>query len=163
MATGDLLADLGPLCNEPPASGGATFDTENDHPVYDFDQSTDESWQACFWIPPYYSGNGITLTIAFRAKTITSGNVVFQGAFERHDTATDLDSDSFASAQSSAATAVPATDGAEKTLTIAFTNAQIDGALAGEKVRLRINRDANVAGDTAAADVQLTGVKVTET
>lgn len=162
MATGDLLADLNALCNEPPASGGATFDTENDHPVYDFDQSTSEKWQATFVIPPYYAGNGITVKCRIMGKTITSGNVIIRVQFERMDDGTDLDADSFASAQSSAATAVPGTDGASKEISITFTNGQIDGALAGEFVRIRVDRDAANGSDTAAADMQLLGVKVLE-
>lgn len=164
MASGDLLADLIPIgAYGTPTSNFATFDMEPAGAVLDFDAATDESRDWVFRIPPWYGGNGITVKVRFGAKGITSGNVIFDGQFERHDDGTDLDSDSFAAVQSSSATAVPATDGATKEATITFTNSQIDSASAGEEVRFRLNRDANNGSDTAAADVQVWSVKISET
>ena len=46
---------------------------------------------------------------------------------------------------------------------IAFSNAQIDGLLAGEAFRLRVSRDATNGADTMAGDAELFGIELRET
>jgi len=43
MASGDTLLIFQPYNNSPPSGTYATLDTRNDHPVLDFDASTNES------------------------------------------------------------------------------------------------------------------------
>jgi hypothetical protein len=86
--------------------------------------------------------------------------VIWNAAFERMDTALDIDADSFATAIAAAAATVPGTSGFPKYTTISFTNAQADGIVAGEMYRLKITRDADNASDTAAGDAELLGVEV---
>ena len=42
MASGDTLTIFTPLHNEPPSSNPATLDIRNQHPVLDFDATTNE-------------------------------------------------------------------------------------------------------------------------
>jgi hypothetical protein len=165
MASGDTLLILTPLNNEPPASAYATLDLRNLHPVLEFDQSTDEEAVFTAMLPRHYAGGGITVRLVWAADGVTSGNVVWETAFERiNDGGQDLDADSFATANSSGAVAVPGTDGVTKYTDIAHTNGgQIDSLAAGEAFRLKVRRDANHGSDTAAADAQLIAVELKET
>lgn len=165
MASGDLLYTLTPQANEPPSSNFATLDLRNYHLVLDFDDTTDEAVVFKFYLPSYYSGGGLTVEIFASFTSATSGNVVWEAAIERvTDSNQDIDSDGFASAQSSGAVAVPGTSGHVKKFTITFTNgAQMDSLAAGEWGRIKINRDANNASDTASGDAELWSVTIKET
>ena len=163
MASGETLCVFLPQDNQPPASNYATLDTRNSHAVLDFDAGTDESAVFGSVLPRHYAGGGLTVTCYCLMSSATSGNVVLQGSVERNDSGTDLDSDSFASAQSSSATAVNGTSGAVFTVTITFTSgAQMDSLAAGESFRLKINRDADNASDTATGDLELLRVEIKE-
>lgn len=165
MASGQTLCKLFPNDNEPPTSNGASFDTRNNHPVLDFDQSTDESAIFTDVLPRNYAGGGVTVYLHVSATGITTGNYIFDVSFERiGDGSQDVDSDGFASAQSLAATAVPATDGHVDIVSIAFTDgAQMDSIAAGELFRLKVTRDADNVSDTAAADIELHAIEIKET
>lgn len=163
MASGDTLLTFTPLANQPPASSYATFDIRNGHVILDFDASADE--QALFGdvLPRHYAGGGVTVTLVWLATTATSGNVVWSVAIERDDTATDLDADSFATANTATA-ATSATSGAPTYTTIAFTNgAQMDSLAAGEAFRLRVQRTGTSGSDTMTGDAELLAVEVKET
>ena len=60
--------------------------------------------------------------------------------------------------------AAPAgTSGIDTYTTLAFTNSQIAGLLAGEAFRLRIRRNGANAGDTMTGNAQLIRVELKET
>lgn len=165
MASGDTLLIFMPNDNEPPSANYATLDIRNGHPVLDFDPTTDESAIFSGVLPRNYAGGGITVYLHVSASGITSGNHIFDVAFERiGDGQQDVDSDGFASAQSLAATAVPGTDGHVDIVSIPFTDgAQMDSIAVGELFRLKVTRDANNGSDTAAADIELHAVELKET
>jgi hypothetical protein len=164
MASGNTLLQFGAADNEPPASNYATLDTRNGHLVLDFDASADEAAIFSGIMPRHYAGGGVTVYLHLSASGITTGNYIFDVAWERvGDGSQDVDSDGFAAAQSLAATAVPGTDGHVDIVSVAFTDgAQMDGVLAGEKFRLKVTRDADNASDTAAADIELHAIEVKE-
>ena len=163
MASGDTLLTFTPLANQPPASTYATFDTRNGHVVLDFDASADEVAVFGDVLPRHYAGGGVTVTLVWMATTATSGNVVWSVAIERGDTATDLDTDSFATANTATA-AAPATSGAPAYTTIAFTNgAQMDSLAVGEAFRLKVQRTGSSGSDTATGDAELLAVEIKET
>jgi len=163
MASGDTLLTFTPLANQPPASTYATFDTRNGHVVLDFDASADEVAVFGDVLPRHYAGGGVTVTLVWMATTATSGNVVWSVAIERDDTATDLDTDSFATANTATA-AAPATSGAPAYTTIAFTNgAQMDSLAVGEAFRLKVQRTGSSGSDTATGDAELLAVEIKET
>ena len=165
MATGNTLVTFFAYGSAQPSSNFATLDIRNGHVVLDFDASTDEEsvWQGV--MPQNYAGGGITLKLHFMATSATSGNVVWQAAFERV-AGQDADSDGFASFQASGQVAVNGTSGIESIATITFTNgAQMDSVVAGDEFRLKVRRDADstTATDDAAGDAELRSVEMRET
>lgn len=166
MGSGNSLLLFLPNANVPPASNFATLDLRNGHLVLDFDASTDEAAIFKGVLPQNYSGGGLTLKLHFAMSSATSGNVVLEASIERiGDDVQDIDSDGFASAQSSGAVAVSSVSGQAKIATIAFTSgAQMDSLAAGEAFRLKISRDADNAGsDTATGDLELIVAELRET
>ena len=164
MASGDTLATFLPGELEGPATNYALYRLRNQHPtLYFADGAT--TFTAIFSgiMPRNYAAGGITATIMWTAVP-TSGNVEWGVAIERMDTGTDLDADSFASAQLSGATAVPATSGAPKYTAVAFTDgAQMDSLAVGQGFRLKVYRDPTVGNDTAAGDAEIMAIEVKET
>lgn len=152
-----------PIDNEPPTSNYATPDTRNNHPVLEFDTTTQEAAIFSGVLPVAYAGGGLTCEVYFAADTATSGTIGWDAAIERIDASSlDIDADSFASAQTITAATVPGTSGQILKSSVAFTSgAQMDSLAAGEAFRLKIRRD--VANDTAAGDAQLLRVVVRET
>ena len=106
MASGNTLLTFGPLASEPPGSSFATLDVRNGHPVLDFDASADESALFSCVLPRHYAGGGVTVRLVWAATSATSGTCRWAVAFELlADAATqtdDLDTDSFATAQTAA-------------------------------------------------------------
>lgn len=161
MAIGDTLGRYLAAGASVPSSNYATPDVRNGHPVMEFDKDTDESLFIEDTMPRFYNGGSIEVHLWFAADGITSGNVIWQVAFEDQQTQ-DLDSDGFASAQSTAATAVSATDGALAEATVTLTLSQADSVAAGKPFRMKVNRDADNGSDTAAADAQLFKIELKE-
>lgn len=170
MASNGLMAFFTPSDNEPPSSNAATPDLRNGHLVLDFDDTTDEEAVFLGVLPPLnYAGGGLTVTLGWSASdtTVTPHNVVWQAAIERNnDDGRDMDSDGFASFQSSGASQEASASGKLKYTTIAFTDgAQMGSLAAGEAFRIKIRRDAdNASGtDSLTGDAELRFVKITET
>ena len=165
MARGDTLLIFHPYNNEPPSSNYATLDYRNLHPVLDFDPDTDESAVFSAVMPQHYDGGGVTIYIHWSADGATSGNIIWNSAFERiGDQVLDIDSDSFATAQASAATAAPGTDGYVDIATITHTDGlQMDSLAVGELFRIKITRDADNGSDTLTVDGELHAVEIRET
>lgn len=165
MASGDLLAAWGPRDGLPPSTNYARHDTRNGHPVLNFKDATANErivFEDC--LPPHYSAGGITLEFWFVAATATTGDVIFSAAFERLiEGGHDIDADSFATEQVSAAATANGTSGILTKGTISFTDGQIDGLLAGENYRCYLERKQDNGSDTMAGDAQLRRVKLKET
>ena len=163
MASGATLAVFMPLANEPPSTNYATLDTRNAHPVLEFDTTTQETAIFSSVLPRNYAGGGITVYIHWMADTATTGTIGWDVSFERmSDATTDLDSDSWATAQTVTAATVSGTSGVVTVTNVAISNgANIDSIAVGEAYRIRIRRD--VANDTASGDAQLLAVELKET
>jgi hypothetical protein len=163
MASGDTLVVFTPLHNEPPSSDPATLDTRNQHPVLDFDPTTNESAVFSGVMPRNYDGGGVTVYLHYAMSSATSGDVDWDVSFERiGDQQLDIDSDSFAAVNSVDNTTVPGTSGNVDIVNTTFTDgADMDSVAAGEAFRLKITRDA--ASDTAAGDAELLAVEIKET
>lgn len=162
---GATLAVLTALNNEPPAGSYATLDTRNAHPVLDFDDSADEAAVFRGVLLRGYQGGGITVRIIWMATSATTGTVRWAAFIERDDTGTDLDSSSFASAQTVGAS-TNATSGIPTYTDIAFTaGAQMDSLAAGEMFRVNITRDADgtTGTDNMAGDAELLAIEIRET
>lgn len=165
MASGETLLIFEAAASRGPSANYATFTTRNGNLVLDYDAATDESADFVSVLPRHYGGGGITVRLGWMGKSATSGTTRWSAAFERHDTATDLGADSFATANTAAGTA-PGTTGYTAYTDIAFTDgAQIDSLAVGEKFRLRIARDADGTSgtDDMTGDAQLQTVELRET
>lgn len=163
MASGQTLCVLTPHGNQPPAATFATPDVRNSILVLDFDASTDESAVFVGELPGNYSGGGLTVLVRAAHSSATSGSSRWQVQIERANT--DLDSDSFAAAQSGSNSA-SGTSGIVTTATITFTaGAQMDSLVAGEPFRLKITRDADGTSgtDDATGDAEFFTAVVKET
>ena len=163
MASGNTLCTFFAASNEPPTSNYATVDTRNGHLVLDFDTTTQEAAIFTGIMPRNYAGGGVTVYIHAMLSSATSGTLGWDVSFERmSDATTDLDADSFATAQTVTAATVPGTSGIVLVLNVAITDgANMDSVAAGESFRLRIRRD--VSNDTASGDAELICVEVKET
>lgn len=165
MASGNLLAIVTPLSNEPPTSNPATFDVRNNHPVLDFDAGTDESGITTLIMPQHYAGGGITVLLHYSMSSAVADDVRLDAALERiGDEVQDIDSDGFAAVQSVTDT-VPGTSGHVGVATITFTDgAQMDSVAAGDAYRVKVTRDADHAtDDDATGDLELVAVEIRET
>lgn len=162
MASGNTLLIFTPLAAEPPASFAATPDVRNQHPVLDFDDTTQETALFTGVLPRHYAGGGLTVRVHWAATSATSGTVGWDVAVERiGDGQQDLDADGFASAKTIAATDVPATSGLVKITSADLASGdEMDNLAAGEAFRLRLRRD--VAADSAAGDAELLALEIEE-
>ena len=164
MASGNTLLIFTPLHNEPPSSNAATFDTRNQHPVLDFDATTNESAVFSAVMPQHYAGTtGVTVYLHYAMSSAEANTVDWDAAFELiGDQDQDLDADGFAAVNSVDDTTVPGTSGLVDVVSIAFTDgADMDSVQAGDGFRLKITRDA--ASDDAAGDAELRFVEIRET
>jgi len=164
MASGDTILIFTPLHNEPPATGYATLDIRNQHPVLDFDAANDENAIFSGVLPRNYAGGGLTVYLHVAFSSAVGNNSVWRVCFERiGDEVLDIDGDSFAAAQEINITP-PAVCGKVAVEGTGFTDgAQIDGLAIGEGFRLRITRDADNLDDNAVGDAELLFVEIKET
>ena len=163
MASGQTLLVFLPFHNEPSASNYATLDFRNNHPVLDFDTTTQETAQFTGVLPRNYAGGGITVYVHWAATSATTGTIGWDVSFERIGTGSqDIDSDGYATAQTITAATVSGTSGNVSVTNVAVSNgANMDSIAVGEAFRLRIRRD--VANDTATGDAELVAVELKET
>jgi len=153
-----------PMANQPPAANMATFGGRNQHPVLDFDDTTDEAAVFSGVMPDHYDGGGITVTLI---GTWTSDNddghtTQMEVSFERiGDAVLDIDADDFAAARDCTLT-VNATCGKTDVASVAFTDgAQMDDVAAGELFRLKAACDCS--DSTHTGDFELQAIKIEET
>ena len=164
MASGDTLLIFTPQMNEPPAANYATLDLRNQHPVLDFDGTTNEYAVFSGVMPQNYAGTtGVTCYIHYAMSTATADTVDWDIAFELiGDSDVDMDADSFAAVNSADDNTVPGTSGQVSIVNIAFTDgADMDSVTAGDGFRIKINRDA--ASDDATGDAELRFLELRET
>ncbi len=164
MAAGHTLLIWTANAGRPPASNFATHDLRNAHPVLDFDDTTAETVYFGGVMPRIYDGNGLTVTLYWMASTATTGNVIWEVAFERHQQGVDdLDVDGFAAANLVVASA-PALNGSLQYSEIAFTDGgQIDNLANGDSLRVLVRRAAANVSDNMTGDAELLSIELRET
>jgi hypothetical protein len=163
MASGDTLATFTPHHAEYLAMAFPQFDLRNNHPVLDYDDTTNEAAAFSAVMPRNLSaGGGITAYLHWAATSAVVGDVDWDVAFERiGDGIQDIDADGFAAAQSADNNVVPGTSGHVEITAVPFTNAQADSIVAGEGFRVKVMRDG--INDTASGDAELLFVELKET
>lgn len=144
-----------------PSSNFAVPDSRNGHPVWAYNDTTDQSIIFTDRLPDAYTGGGLYLDIYWMAATATSGDCIWNGSIERVGLATqDTDSDSFATAQATTTTA-PGTSGHVAKTRITFSSgANMDSLAAGEVFRAKVTRNASGGGDTMSGNAQLLRAEV---
>ena len=162
MASGETLLIWTALSGEPTSSNSATHDVRNQHPVLDYDDTTNESIMFSGILPRHYDGGGVTVYIHYSMTSATSGDIDWDVAFERiGDGSQDTDSDGFAAVNSVDNTTVPATSGHVDIVNVTFTDgADMDSVAVGELFRVKVTRDA--VSDTSAGDAELHGIEIKE-
>lgn len=163
MASGDSIGAWDMHSAEQPSSNFATWGMRNNHLTCDFDSATQETIYVTGWMPQNYSdATGVTIYLLWTCAA-TTGSVGWDVAFERiSDGGTDIDADSFATAQTVTAESCDGTSGKPDVSSVAITKgANMDGTVAGDMFRLQIRRD--VSNDDAAGDANLLGIEMRET
>lgn len=162
MSSGDTLCTFVPYQTEPPSTNYATLSLRNGHPTLQFNDTT--AWSAIFTavMPQNYSNTTGTTVYVTGSAVAVSGTMGWTVEYERMDAATDIDADSFGSAQTITAATVPGTSGFPLILNVAVTKgANMDSVVAGDTFRIRIKRD--VALDTAVGNTELLSCEIRET
>lgn len=137
-----------------PAVNYATRDSRNSIPVYDFDDTADETLYFIGKVPEGAAlGSGLIVYVSWKATSAVTGNVRWSVALERMNT--DEDSDSFDTAVAFTSTA-PATSGVPIIASATITT--IDGLTAGDQVRIKLTRvSSDTTNDTMVGDAELFG------
>jgi len=161
MAAGDTLDKFVATSLEPLSANTATLDTRNQHPVLDFDGSTNESAVFRGIMPQHYGGGGWDVILHVSHSSDITNDTDWDIQVERTSDGTlDIDSDSFATTVETNGTAVPGTAGIIQKITCVLTSGQIDGVTAGDSYRLKVRRDA--ASDDSTTDAELSAVEIRE-
>jgi hypothetical protein len=170
MATGSVLLPVGAAIlpdgstnNLAPAVQRVKGSAANPTPFFlqlAFDASSDEFCMWSFRMPADYA-SGPILKVQFKMVSAITGNVVIlcRVAAITPGDATDADAKAFGSANTSAATAVPATT-AGKIGEISLTLTNNDSLAANDFVIVRLTRLGSDAGDTAAGDMEVVAVSL---
>jgi len=151
-----------PRDNEPPASGFATIDTRNSHPVLDFPASGSPTAIFRQYVPAGVifasSGTAITVYIDAAATSATSGVIGWSVSWERLiPGGQDLDAPGFGTAQTGSNT-ISGTSGVITRVAVTFTQAQLPTSFAaGDMFRLQVIRNTSV-GSNHTGDAELVGV-----
>lgn len=164
MASGNTLCRFHPAAYEPAATNFPVPGVRNNHPTLDFDPITQQTCYFTDVLPKAYSGGGLTLRVRWMAASATSGDCVWLSAIERIDAGTlDTDADSFASDQTVTTTTNGASGISVESVMTFTSGAAMDSLAAGETFRLRLERDADVGGDSMTGNAQLVSAVLEET
>jgi hypothetical protein len=162
MASGDLLCVFRPGNNEPPATAFATDGVRGVRRVLEFDAATNQA--ACFvgLMPDQYSdATGVDVTIKCMGDDNNAAHAAyFNVYFEKLNT--DLDADSYDDATADYGNP-NGTAGIPWDVKVVVPKANMDGVVAGDAFRLKIERDADNESDDVTGDVQVFLVEVRET
>lgn len=148
-----------------PASGAPSRTTVSgsDNAVLEYAASgTDTAyWETT--LPRQYSGNGLTVRVwlAPSTGTVKATGIVFDAAFERHNSGYGIGSSSFAT-DISVNGNVPGTANELMSLDLAFTNSELDSLAAGEPGRVRVRRLGDDGNDTYTGLCRVVHVQVIE-
>lgn len=145
------IAQWSPLQNEPTSGNYATFNSPNNHPVYEFDPSTDQYAVFTSKIPQGVSlNNGINVIATLLATTATAGTLGFAAEIEKL-TVQNWYIDNFGPPQTGAPITVNGTAGIPMNITGSFSSIQIPSGLTGGDVfRLRIKLIGTINGSASA-------------
>lgn len=153
-----------PQQNNPPASEPALITNNNGHALLSFNSATALTAIFSEILPVAYAGGGLIVTLWWACPSDTAGNVGWTVAIEREEVGVfNLGTDSFATAQTVTAVAVPTTDLIVASSSVTITSgAEMDGLLAGELFRLAVALDTTNTTITAGHTIYLVAASVVE-
>jgi hypothetical protein len=151
---------LRPTQAEFPNTNFATIDERNNRPCLDFDTTTEETAQWSFVMPAGYNGGKIKVTLYWACTTATTGTVAWDFDFESVADGESLTDNVFDTESTTGAVTVPGTAGLMSVDAVTVAVADLDGAAAGDLMRMRVMRD--TATDNAAGDAELYAVHLKE-
>lgn len=137
-------------------AGSPELMARNRHLLVAFDAAADETIECSFRLPAdYASGSNVSGTVSMVAASATTGNVRVRLAFERVQAGTlDIDADSFDAAIEQNAAAA-GTAGIPFSASFTIPNSDLDGAAAGDWMRVQITRvGTDGTNDTMTGDAQ---------
>lgn len=165
MASGDPMFII--LSDEFDVQAASQMDVvfRNTHPLLSADDTTDELAIFRTVLSKKYDGGGLTVTAWYLMASATTGNLRLDLSIERIGSSLDIDSSSFATAQTSNITSLPGTAGILGSTTFTFTDgAAMDSWAAGEPGRVKIERKpSDTTNDTASGDAQIWAIYGIET
>jgi hypothetical protein len=156
-----IIRNWGPTDASFPASGYATLDTRNTHPVLDYDAAVFESAYFHGVMPDNYETDATVVVEVFYCMTSATSGAVNVAIRLENMMGLDIDSDSFASYGGFTQT-VPGTAGqvTSQTSTLTLASSQLDGLTAGDLFRLHIARNGPNGSDTASGDMEVLMVEM---
>lgn len=154
----DTLSRFGATAAIQPSTSFATFDTRNDHPVLDFDDTASEAALFEDVMSRDYDDGTVTVYITSTATSATTGAVNWCVQFDRIDETQDIDGSTWATQQCTGNDTVSGTSGIPSVATITLTQAQMDGVRKGELYRLRVKTQTI----TAVGDIELISVMIAQ-
>lgn len=151
MATGTIKL---PIPGNFDSTNPPGFSRFNSKPQLLFDDTTDEIIHWTMRLPANYASAPV-LKLQYKMASATTGNVVVACAIMAvsDGDAANVDTDSYDTVNTSAATAVPAVAGYLDEISLTLTN--FDSGVAGDFLAIKFSRDANNASDTATGDLEL--------
>jgi hypothetical protein len=145
-------------------AGSPELVARNRHLLVAFDAAAVETIELRFRLPTdYVSGSNVTGTLTMFAASATTGAVRCRVAFERVQAgAHDIDADGFATAVDATSATADATSGESFTCSFTLSNANLDGAAAGDVLRVQISRVGTDGADTMTGDAQFLDLVLTQ-
>lgn len=154
LRAGPLAADFVSGTNRP------TFAVRNGHRVAVFPQAGTTETFYTFNMPTVYASGDVDVILTWMAGVATSGDCVWEVAFERHEPGVDdLDTPSFATGVTFVATADPVTGVTIKTV-ITISSAQMDSVSQGDQFRLAVRRLGDDSSQTMVGTAELMTVVI---
>lgn len=156
MAT--TILSFTPAQAELPTSSGAQYAIQNNTLVLAFDGASAESAIFSAVMPQAYSAGVLTALITYRMASAITGDIDWDVAVEAVGDGEAGNADSFATANSTDNTTVPASNANIDVVSITLSSA--DSVAAGDMVRIKITRQGG--DDTATGDAYVYHVEVRE-
>lgn len=163
MASGNTMAVFGARDGSLPASSYALLAVRDVLPVAEFNTGVD--WAIYFEgvLPSSYAGGGVTVDVYWMGKTATSGNTIWEVAWERGNEGNiDFDSASWGTVTTSGTSAANGTSGKKSKVSMNISHANMGSPSAGDPFRLRVRRMGTNGSDNMSGYAQLVDVHVKE-
>lgn len=138
-------------------------DNRHGVPMLTFDDTALEIAVFTAIMPQNYDGGGVTAYHHMSMATAVADEIIVSSGFQRIGEVLDIDLDSWAALQDSAASTVNGTAGIPDIVSVAFTDgAQMDSVAKGELFRYLCCRRTDLVADNATGDAQNLAVELRE-